>query len=57
MDISESGLGILTYEPLEPSTILNIELHGAGETLHCHGRVCWTKELHRTERMNREHAS
>jgi len=51
VDVSESGLGILTYEPLEPNTVLRIELHGAGESLHCHGRVSWTKELYRTEGM------
>jgi len=51
VDISDNGLGILTYEPLEPTAILMIELHGAGETLHCRGRVSWTKELHSTEGM------
>jgi cellulose synthase/poly-beta-1,6-N-acetylglucosamine synthase-like glycosyltransferase/tetratricopeptide (TPR) repeat protein len=51
VDVSESGLGVLTYEPLQPNTVLRIELDGAGESLHCHGRVAWTKELYRTEGM------
>ncbi len=49
VDVSERGLGLLTYEPLEPGALLKIQLHGAGEELHCHGRVSWTSELFRSE--------
>src|SRR5262245_20662835 len=51
VDVSASGLGILSYEPLEPGTVLAIELQGGGDTLRCRGRVAWTKELLRSEGM------
>src|SRR5262249_6851986 len=50
-DVSEGGLCILSYERLEPGTVLNIELHGAGEILHCRGRVAWSNEMLRSEGM------
>ncbi|HEY7423333.1 MAG TPA: glycosyltransferase family 2 protein, partial [Gemmataceae bacterium] len=50
-DVSQGGLCILSYERLEPGTVLNIELHGAGEILHCHGRVAWSNELLRSESL------
>jgi cellulose synthase/poly-beta-1,6-N-acetylglucosamine synthase-like glycosyltransferase/tetratricopeptide (TPR) repeat protein len=49
LDVSDHGLGIITYEPLEPHAALQIELHGADTTLRCRGWVTWTRELSRSE--------
>src|SRR5262249_9445689 len=38
VDVSASGLGFLSYERLEPDTVLEIELQGAGHILRCRGR-------------------
>src|SRR5262249_53011573 len=44
IDVSASGLGILSYEPLEPGTVLAVEIHGGGDTVCCRGRVAWSRE-------------
>jgi formylglycine-generating enzyme required for sulfatase activity/serine/threonine protein kinase len=49
VDASEHGLGVLSYERLEPNTALEIELHGAGDPLPYRDRVAWAQELFSAE--------
>jgi hypothetical protein len=45
VDLSETGIGLITYGRLPVNSVLRLRLWGRGEALECEGVVKWVKEL------------
>jgi tetratricopeptide (TPR) repeat protein/cellulose synthase/poly-beta-1,6-N-acetylglucosamine synthase-like glycosyltransferase len=45
VDVSEGGIGLVTYCRLPVGTVLSLTLWARGESLECEGKVRWVKEL------------
>jgi cellulose synthase/poly-beta-1,6-N-acetylglucosamine synthase-like glycosyltransferase/predicted Zn-dependent protease len=50
VDLSDTGLSLVAYEPLPVDTRLRLLVHGGGETIEGQGRIRWRKELAHTGR-------
>jgi hypothetical protein len=43
VDVSAAGVGLLLDRPVEPETLLEVELQGAGPSLLVEVRHCWAR--------------
>jgi predicted Zn-dependent protease/cellulose synthase/poly-beta-1,6-N-acetylglucosamine synthase-like glycosyltransferase len=45
VDLNDTGVGLIAYQPLPVGALVRLTLRGAGEVVECEGRIGWGKDL------------